>query len=182
MEDELIRRARRGDLGACEALYHLHASRVFALVRRLAGDDVQAEDWAQEAWMRVFRALPGFRGEARFTTWLHRVVVNTVLHGMRASRRHQLRLVQHELPEVPTDPVHPVLRLSLEQAIDSLPAKMRHVLVLHDVEGYTHEEIAEMMGISAGTSKSQLFKARAKLRERLGSSAGTMEGEARCVI
>lgn len=182
MDDELIERARTGDLGACEALYHLHANRVYALVRRLAGDDAQAEDWVQEAWMRVFRSLPGFRGEARFTTWLHRVVVNTVLHGIRDAKRRRLRLVEREPPEVPTTTVHPVLRLSLEEAIDALPAGMRHILVLHDVEGYTHDEIAEMVGISAGTSKSQLFKARAKLRQRLSPESVTIEGEAACVI
>lgn len=181
MDDDLIERARTGDLGACEAIYHLHASRVFALVRRLAGDDAQAEDWTQEAWMRVFRALPDFRGDARFTTWLHRVVVNTVLHGMRDVRRRRLRMVPQEPPELPSTAVHPVLRLSLEEAIDSLPAGMRHVLVLHDVEGYTHEEIAEMSGIGVGTSKSQLFKARAKLRERLGPVEGITKGEAKCV-
>lgn len=180
MDDELIERARTGDLGACEALYHLHANRVYALVRRLAGDDSQAEDWVQEAWMRVFRSLPGFRGDARFTTWLHRVVVNTVLHGIRDGRRRRMRVVETEVPEVAVTSTHPVLRLSLEEAIDSLPAGMRHVLVLHDVEGYTHDEIAEMTGIRAGTSKSQLFKARAKLRERLSPSSSRIEGEAAC--
>jgi RNA polymerase sigma-70 factor, ECF subfamily len=178
MDDDLIERARQGDSEAMGQLYERHAARVYAIVRRLAGDDATAEDLAQEAWMRVFRALPSFRGEARFTTWLHRVAVNAALHGQRTSRRRGLlSFPGAQLPEMPGRPDQPLLRLQLERAIDRLPGGMRRVLVLHDVEGYKHEEIAEMLGISAGTCKSQLFKARAKLRELLEPQPALMKRE-----
>jgi RNA polymerase sigma-70 factor, ECF subfamily len=181
MDDEMIRRARGGDLDACGALYRLHAGRVYALVRRLVANEAQAEDWAQEVWLKVLRALPSFRAEARFTTWLHRIAVNTVLNGRRRNHRYARRFVDNEVVEIATRPDHPVLRLTLEEAIDTLPRGMRHVLVLHDVEGYTHEEIAAMVGITVGTSKSQLFKARAKLRQRLEPTSVSNEGEKACV-
>ena len=166
-ETELVRRASIGDETAMHALYRRYAPRVYAVVRRLADDDALADDWAQEAWIRAFRALPRFRGESAFSTWLHRVAVNSALQGRRKRSRHDGR--EAELPEsVPggrSDPT--VLRISLERSLERLPEGMRQVLVLHDVEGFTHEEIGEMLGIAPGTSKSQLFKARAKMREML---------------
>lgn len=166
-EQELIHRAQQGEESAMQALYRRYAPRVFAIVRRFAGDDAQADDWAQEAWIRTFRALPGFRGDAAFSTWLHRVAVNSALQGKRRRNRHDSR-------EAPLSPVLPgpaadptVLRVALERAMERLPDGMREVLVLHDVEGFTHEEIGQMLGIAAGTSKSQLFKARAKMRDML---------------
>lgn len=167
-ELECIRLAQQGDAAAMRDLYRKYAPRVYAVVRRLAGDDALAEDWSQEAWVRAFRALPRFRGEARFSTWLHRVAVNSALHG----RRWRERRVSNEVPlplvqEPYTSPDQTVLRLSIEKALDTLPDGMRQIIVLHDVEGYTHEEIGLELGISPGTSKSQLFKARAKLRQLL---------------
>src|SRR5688500_12998598 len=146
----------------------MYAPRVYAIVKRLAGDDMLAEDWAQEAWVRIFRALGTFRGEARFTTWLHRIAVNSALHGHRWRERR----VRHEIPLDERLPARAhsdqlQLRLKLEKLVQSLPERMRQVLVLHDVEGFTHEEIAEFLGVTAGTSKSQLFKARARMRELL---------------
>lgn len=167
-ETELIQRARAGEEAAVEALYRRYAPRVYAVVRRLAGDDALAEDWAQETWIRVVRALPRFRGESKFSTWLHRVAVNSALQGQRKRKRHDTRETDlpHTLP-TPLPAARPVLRLQLERAMRSLPDGMRQVLVLHDVEGYTHEEIGDLLGVAAGTSKSQLFKARAKMRELL---------------
>jgi RNA polymerase sigma-70 factor, ECF subfamily len=170
-EADCIRRAQAGDAAAARELYQRYAPRVQAVVRRLAGEDALAEDWAQEAWVRVFRALPGFRGDARFSTWLHRIAVNSALHGRRWRERRVSREV--DMPEEAqhagrTDQV--VLRISLQRALDELPAGMRQILVLHDVEGYTHEEIGGLLGIAPGTSKSQLFKARARLRSTLQSS------------
>lgn len=141
---------------------------MYSVVRRLAGEDALAEDWAQEAWVRVFRALPSFRGESRFTTWLHRIAVNSALHG----RRWRERRARHETELPPTLTTggasdQTVLRMRLERALEKLPDRMRQVLVLHDVEGYTHEEIGEFLGVTPGTSKSQLFKARARMRELL---------------
>ena len=166
-ETELIRRATAGDETAMHALYRRYAPRVYAVVRRLAGDDGLADDWAQEAWIRAFRALPKFRGDSAFSTWLHRVAVNSALQGKRRRSRHDTRETDlpDALPGGRTD--SPVLRITLERALEKLPDGMRQILVLHDVEGFTHEEIGEMLGVAAGTSKSQLFKARAKMREML---------------
>jgi RNA polymerase sigma-70 factor (ECF subfamily) len=176
-ETECIRRARAGDGAAIRELYQRYAPRVYAVVRRLAGDDALAEDWAQEAWVRAFRALPTFRGDARFSTWLHRIAVNSALHG----RRGRERRVSRETALLPDTLTHAartdqaVLRISLQRALDALPAGMRQIVVLHDVEGYTHEEIGELLGIAAGTSKSQLFKARTRLRAILQSGTADME-------
>lgn len=167
-ELELIQRAQEGEQRAMRELYRLYSPRVYAVVKRLAGDDALAEDWAQEAWVRIFRALGTFRGEARFSTWMHRIAVNSALHGKRWRDRRVVR----EAPLEDTVPVRVVnqdalLRMKLENAMKQLPERMRQVLVLHDIEGNTHEEIAEFLGVTAGTSKSQLFKARARMRELL---------------
>ena len=179
-EQDLIQQAKQGDAEAIDALYRRHASRVYSVVRRLTGDDAQAEDAAQETWLRAMRALPSFRGQAMFSTWLHRIAVNCALYGRRRRERNRLR--ELELPQTLAareEERTPLLRMRLEAAIDGLPEGMRRVLVLHDVEGYTHEEIGELLGIAAGTCKSQLFKARAKLRARLRQ---TVEGEEVCSI
>ncbi len=180
-ETQLIQSAKQGDGGAIQALYRLYSRRVYAVVRRLAGEDALAEDWAQETWIRAVRALPTFRGEARFSTWLHRIAVNTALHA----RRSRERRAGKEEPlgdEFATRPAggDALLRLRLERAIERLPEGMRRVLVLHDVEGYTHEEIGEMLGIAAGTCKSQLFKARARMRVMLAPAKEPAEGMETC--
>lgn len=172
MDDhDLIQKAQAGDGDAVRALYGRYGPRVYAVVRRLAGDDQLAEDWAQEAWVRALRALPTFRGDSLFSTWLHRIAVNSALHGKRSRERRTGR-------EAPLDDTHAhggvggrpdaaVLRLKLDRALARLPEGMRRVMVLHDVEGYTHEEIGEMLGVAAGTSKSQLSFARRALRRML---------------
>jgi RNA polymerase sigma-70 factor (ECF subfamily) len=183
-ETQLIQRACEGDGRAVKALYDRYGPRVYAVVRRIAGDDDLARDYAQEAWIRAIRALPTFRGDARFSTWLHRIAVNAAL---QASRRVETRKrYEGPIPEdVAFTPVagDALLQQRLEAALDRLPNGMRQVLILHDVEGYTHEEIGEAMGVTAGTSKSQLFKARAKMRELLADlrdgaaeSGGTEHG------
>jgi RNA polymerase sigma-70 factor (ECF subfamily) len=176
-EAELIRQAQEGDRSAIDALYRRYSPRVYAVARRLTGDDAQAEDAAQEAWMRAIRALPGFRGQALFSTWIHRIAVNCALYGRRKRERVQGR--ERELPEALATEAsgEPLLRLRLERAMERLPDGMRKVLVLHDVEGYTHEEIGELLGVAAGTCKSQLFKARAKMRAMLRHAT---EGEEVC--
>src|SRR5438477_9379521 len=164
-EQDLIQRAREGERTAIEALYQKYSPRVYAVVRRLAGEDALAEDWAQEAWVRAIRALPKFRGDAQFSTWLHRIAVNIALHGQRWRARRAGR--EEDLPvSVPSSAgqSHTLLKVRMERALAALPERMRQVIVLHDVEGHTHEEIAEMLGIMPGTSKSQLFKARAHMR------------------
>ena len=167
-ELDLIQRAQQGEQRAMRELYRMYSPRVYAVVKRLAGDEALAEDWAQEAWVRIFRALGTFRGEARFSTWLHRIAVNSALHG----KRWRDRRTKNETTLEDTVPIRVVtddalLRMKLEKTMKMLPERMRQVLVLHDIEGFTHEEIAEFLGVTAGTSKSQLFKARARMRELL---------------
>ena len=190
-DQDCIRRAQQGDQAAIRELYDRHSPRVYAVVRRLAGDDALAEDWAQEAWVRAIRALPRFRGDARFSTWLHRIAVNSALHGKRwrdrrTSREITLPVGNHGTPEPPpehaTRTEDPMLRLTLQRALDKLPEGMRQIVVLHDVQGYTHDEIGAMLGIAAGTSKSQLFKARAHLRRILKPASEPVMGEEACHI
>ena len=182
-ETELIQRAQQGDAAAIREIYRMHAPRVYAIVKRVAGDDGLAEDWSQEAWVRIFRALGSFRGDARFSTWLYRIAVNSALHG----QRWRVRRVRHETPMLETvagrtSPEPTILRLQLERAMQALPERMRQVLVLHDVEGYTHEDIAELLGVAVGTSKSQLFKARARMRELLRPAhEARLNGEELCL-
>ncbi|MGH7477488.1 MAG: RNA polymerase sigma factor [Longimicrobiales bacterium] len=184
MDDlELIDRAKRGDALAIRALYQQYAPRVYAIVRRIAADDALAEDWAQEAWIRALRALPEFRRESRFSTWLHRIAVNSALHGRRTRERRTKRESAAGVPSAqrshaPTT----LLRLRLEAALCELPDGMREVLMLHDVEGYTHEEIGALLGIATGTSKSQLFKARARMRTLLEPADALQEEEEVCRI
>ena len=151
------------------ALWAEHAPRVDAVVRRLVHDLDEAADIAQEVWIQIFRALPTFRGDSQFSTWAHRIAVNRTLNALRRARR--LLGVHEELTEetamVEDDVEHPFVSESITQALDKLPRGARTVFVLHDVEGFTHEEIAEQLGITSGGSKSQLFKARAKLRRLL---------------
>jgi len=167
-ETQLIRQACEGDPRAVRALYDRYAPRIYAVVRRIAADDELAQDYAQEAWIRAIRALPSFRGDARFSTWLHRIAVNAALQGLRRTETRERR--EAPIPDQVAAPVirsDALLQQRLERALDRLPEGMRTVLILHDVEGYTHEEIGESLGIAPGTSKSQLFKARAKMRELL---------------
>ena len=175
-ESQLIRLAADGDARAIRTLYDRYAPRVYAVVRRIAGDDDLAQDYAQEAWIRAIRALPTFRGDARFSTWLHRIAVNAALQALRKAETRQKR--EAPVPEqVPVAPTHAdsLLQKRLERALDGLPEGMRRVLILHDVEGYTHEEIGDVLGVTAGTSKSQLFKARAKMRDMLAGLDGAMK-------
>jgi len=175
-ERQLIRLAADGDARAIRTLYDRYAPRVYAVVRRIAADDDLAQDYAQEAWIRAIRALPTFRGDARFSTWLHRIAVNAALQSLRKADT-RTRREEGMVDDVPVVPVHAdaLLQKRLEQALDTLPEGMREVLILHDVEGYTHEEIGDVLGVTSGTSKSQLFKARAKMRTLLAGIAGTTQ-------
>lgn len=179
-ETQLIHRACEGDARAVRTLYDRYAPRVYAVVRRIAGDDDLARDYAQEAWIRAIRALPGFRGDARFSTWLHRIAVNSALQALRRAETRERR--ETPIPDTiqaPSGAGDALLQQRLERALDRLPQGMRTVLILHDVEGYTHEEIGEALGIAPGTSKSQLFKARAKMREMLRWAAPAGDGSVR---
>jgi RNA polymerase sigma-70 factor (ECF subfamily) len=178
-ESQLIRQACEGDGMAVRSLYERYAPRVYAVVRRIAGEDDLAQDYAQEAWIRAIRALPSFRGDARFSTWLHRIAVNSALQALRkADTRTKREAPMPEAVPVPASEGDVLLGDLLERAMDRLPDGMRQVLILHDVEGYTHEEIGDFLGVTSGTSKSQLFKARAKMRDLLRTSRKSgAEGE-----
>ncbi len=177
-ESELIQKAADGDARAVRTLYDRYAPRVYAVVRRIAGDDELAQDYAQEAWIRAIRALPSFRGDARFSTWLHRIAVNAALQALRKAetRRRREGPVPEQVPVAPPSG-DALLQRKLEGALDRLPEGMRRVLILHDVEGYTHDEIGDVLGVAPGTSKSQLFKARAKMRDMLSALDGAMKDE-----
>jgi RNA polymerase sigma-70 factor (ECF subfamily) len=175
---ELAQRAAGGDGDAFELLYRRHFRRVYALCLRMLGDPVRAEDMTQEVFVQLFNKIGSFRGESAFTTWLHRMTVNLVLMYFRkASTRSELLTEEGETPiQIVRGTENPeampvVDRIAIERAIAQLPPGYRSVFVLHDVEGYEHDEISKMMGISAGTSKSQLHKARLKLRQLLRQQA-----------
>ncbi len=175
-EASLLDRARAGDRGAMEALYTAHSGRVYTVVRRLVGDDHLAEDISQDAWVRAFERLASFRGESAFGTWMHRLAVNTALNRLRRRGRRPEVEKAAAPPPAPPDTDEMVLNQRvLGQALDRLPDGYRQVLVMHDVEGMTHEEIAERLGVAIGTSKSQLHKARARMREILAPVAGRDE-------
>ena len=164
-----IQRAIEGDERALRALWSQHAPHIDAVVRRLAGDPDLAEDIAQEVWIQIFRALPSYRGESQFGTWAHRIAVNRTLNALRRTRR--LGKIETDMEEETVSVEHTGDRAMLRSVIDAAAAKLspgaRTVFLMHDVEGYTHEEIATELGITPGGSKSQLFKARAKLRRLL---------------
>jgi RNA polymerase sigma-70 factor (ECF subfamily) len=164
-----IRRAVNGDESALRAIWTQHAPRIDALVRRLVGDPDQAADVAQEVWIQIFRALPGYRGDSQFSTWAHRIAVNRTLNALRSLRRvSKIEVdIEDDSFSVEHDGDRSMLAQTIDEAVRKLSPGARHVFVLHDVEGYTHEEIATELGITSGGSKSQLFKARAKLRRLL---------------
>lgn len=169
---ELVRLAQSGDEEAFGALYRAHVGRIHALCLRLAGDTRAAADLTQDVFVRAWEGLPTFRGESAFATWLHRLAVNVFLGQRRAEGRREDRVVSAAEPErlerAATAPPHRGGdALDLEGAIARLPEGARLVFVLHDVEGYQHDEIARMAGIAPGTSKAQLFRARRLLREAL---------------
>jgi RNA polymerase sigma-70 factor (ECF subfamily) len=170
----LARSAVDGDAKAFEALYRRHAARVHGVIARLVGyQGVRAEDLTQEAFVRAWQALPGYRFESAFGTWLYRLAANTALMELRARRSRPATDGDATLDDIgtPDSAGHATaLTLDLERAVASLPPRARAVLVLFDVEGWKHEEIAEALGMAVGSSKAQLHRARGLLRTRLGGS------------
>jgi RNA polymerase sigma-70 factor (ECF subfamily) len=170
-ERQLVVRAQAGDMAAFEELYRTHLGRVYALCYRMAGDATLAEELAQDVFVRAWQRLGTFRGESAFSSWLHPLAVNVALSERRARRRRTARMVGTDDPasfEKPDPrPSGPEPGFDLEKALDRLPPGARAVFVLHDVEGYRHDEIAEMTGVATGTSKAQLHRARRLLREAL---------------
>jgi len=175
IERTTIERAKAGDNAAQRELYEANVDRIYRVAYRLAGDEDLARDFTQEAFIRAFQRLGDFRGDSAFSTWLHTIAVSVALNGLRKVKR--LRTRETSLSDAETIGAvpriaDPDLRDRLYRAIDALPDGYRSVFVLHDVEGYTHEEIGQMLGIQAGTSKAQLFRARGRLREALADFAG----------
>jgi len=167
-EGRLIARAAAGDAQAFEALYRRYSGRVYALCLRLSGSAGRAEELTQATFVRVWEKLRTFRGESAFSTWLYRLVVNVALEGLRAERRWADRVVDLDVEGRAGAVEMPDIRLSLEEAIARLPDRARVVFVLFQVEGYAHEEIAGLTGMSAGASKAQLHRARYLLLEMMG--------------
>lgn len=166
----LVERARAREGWAFEQLYRRYAPRIHAVCLRLTANPRRAEDLTQTAFIQAWQKLPLFRGESSFLSWLHRLAVNIVLMDFRSTRRREARVVGTDDPatlEAPFSPPTPGIRLDLEAAIAALPPQARAVFVLHDVEGYTHEEIAALMELQTGTTKAQLHRARHLLQDAL---------------
>lgn len=190
-EAEALRLAQQGDAAAFERIYQLHNRRVYSLCLRMVGNTAEAEDLTQEAFLQLFRKIATFRGESAFSTWLHRLAVNVVLMRLRKKTGSETSLEEVTEPDEETggprkDFGGPDLglsgsidRVNLQRAIDQLPAGYKSVFVLHDVQGYEHNEIAEIMGCSIGNSKSQLHKARMRLRDLLHERARARAREER---
>ena len=168
----LVRAAGAGDMRAFESLYRRHSRRIYAVLWRLCGHEARAEDLVQEAFVRAWQALPAFRFESAFSTWLHRLAVNTALMEIRSRSGGEAMETDDAVLEfhgtVDSAGQRTAQRLDLERAIATLPPRARAVLVLHDIEGWKHEEIATELGMAVGSSKAQLHRARNLLRTRLG--------------
>ncbi len=165
---DLIRRAQAGDASAFEQLYRDNVNRVYALSLRMCADPVDADDLTQDVFVRAWRKLSTFRGDSAFSTWLHRLAVNVIIQSMRSRKRRLDRVMPVDDPAAfdtgrEDAPVEPIA--DLERALRTLPPGARLVYLLHDVEGYRHEEIAEVTGTAVGTSKAQLHRARKLLRK-----------------
>ncbi len=170
---ELVQRCRKGERKAQYELYQLYKDRVFNIAYRMANSQQDAEDITQMAFVRVFKKIDSFRGDSAFSSWVYRLTVNICINHFRREKRKK-ELVVHELSELAinlkilkTNEQASKMKPFLEKAIRALPAGYRMIFVLYDIEGYKHEEIAEMMNISEGTSKSQLHKARKELKQYL---------------
>jgi len=167
-EDAWIRRAQRSDARAFEALYRLHVGKVYGLCLRMTGNVSEAEDCTQEAFIQAWNKMMKFRGDSAFSTWLHRIAVNTVLGRIRKSKREHDRVqAVNDVYTTRLDTGDSGELRDLAEAVDRLPERARHVFVLHAVYGYSHDEAAAMLGIATGTSKAQLHRARRLLAQQL---------------
>ena len=173
-ERTLVARVRAGDAVAERELYDAHVDRVFRLAYRMAGDETLAQDITQDTFVRAFERLNGFRGESAIATWLYSIATSVALNTLRKVKRLRSRETHLEEGFAVAGSslrLEPDLAVRLKEAVDNLPEKHRVVFVMHDVEGFKHHEIAEVMGSAVGTSKAQLSRARAQLREALSEFA-----------
>jgi RNA polymerase sigma-70 factor (ECF subfamily) len=170
-ELELVERAKAGDQRAFRSLYEMNVDRIYRLTYRMAGEEELAMDFAQEAFVRAWNRLDQFRGDAAFSTWLHSITVSVALNGLRKVDRHRKRerSLEDAAPVAASNPVaEPGVRERIEEAVEGLPEIYRTVFLMHDLEGFSHGEIAEALGVAEGTSKARLSRARSRLRETLG--------------
>ena len=181
---DLIKRSQEGDSDAFAAVFHAHKTRVYSLCLRMTSNAAEAEDLTQSAFMQVFRKITSFRGDSAFSTWLHRITVNTVLQHFRKKSLCQVSLdepcsngdggeVRREIETRDSGVADCVERIALARALRDLPPGYRTVFLLHEVEGYEHQEIAERLGCSVGNSKSQLHRAKQRIRKLLAHSPTT---------
>jgi RNA polymerase sigma-70 factor (ECF subfamily) len=165
---DLVARCQAGDVEAFGTLYRAHAARIYALASRMAGSPDEGEDLMQEIFMQAFRKLGSFKGESAIGTWLYRLALNHCLDFVRSKQAKMENVTDTLDGETSIEPAArrdtPIARIDLERAIERLPTGCREVFVLHDIEGFDHKEVADALGIAEGTSKSQVFKARMKLR------------------
>jgi RNA polymerase sigma-70 factor, ECF subfamily len=181
VDSEVVKRAQQGDSDAFATLFHAHKARIYSVCLRMTNNAAEAEDLTQDAFLQVFRKIATFRGDSAFSTWLHRIAVNTVLMHFRKKSLSQVSLdepysnsdgakIRREYGTRDNRLAGCVDRVALASAIKELPQGYRTIFVLHEVEGYEHQEIAEMLGCSVGNSKSQLHKAKLRIRELLARS------------
>jgi len=170
--DDVVRRAQQGDVGAFESIYRTHSVAMLALCRRMAGDDREARELVQDIFVRAWERLTTFRGQSSLATWLHRLGVNVVLEHLRSSKRDASRLIDGDDADdgifgsrSPTGQLDAAI--DLDAALVRLPGGARTVFVLHDIEGYSHDEISQMTGIAPGTARAQLWRARRALMRLL---------------
>ncbi len=184
LDSEAIQRAQQGDSDAFAALFHAHKARIYSVCLRMTNNAAEAEDLTQDAFLQVFRKIATFRGDSAFSTWLHRIAVNTVLMHFRKKSLCQVSLdepysssdgakIRREYGARDNRLAGCVDRVALAAAIKELPHGYRTIFLLHEVEGYEHQEIAEMLGCSVGNSKSQLHKAKLRIRELLARAPKT---------
>ncbi len=186
LSSDIIRRAQAGDSDAFADVFNAHKARVYALCLRMTNNVAEAEDLTQDAFMQVFRKLATFRGDSALSTWLHRIAVNTVLMHFRKKVLHQVSLdertdgegntIRRECGGKDSRLSGTVDRIALIRALKELPAGYRTIFLLHEVQGYEHQEIAKLLECSVGNSKSQLHKAKLRIRQILARTNGVVEG------
>ena len=168
---EIVRRCQAGEIEAFETLYRQHAARLYTLASRMAGSAEDGEDLLQEIFLQVYRKIGSFKGDAALGTWMYRLALNHCLDYVRSRQTKMSKLTESLDADTTFEPMArrdtPIARLDLERALERLPDGCREAFVLHDVEGFGHKEVGDLLGIAEGTSKSQVFKARARLRAML---------------
>jgi RNA polymerase sigma-70 factor, ECF subfamily len=187
---ELVQRAQQGDSDAFSSLYHAHKARIYSVCLRMTNNTAEAEDLTQDAFLQVFRKLGTFRGDSALSTWLYRIAVNTVLMHFRKKALRQVsldepynqdaRLVRREYGAKDDRLTGSVDRIAMARAIKELPDGYRTIFLLHEVEGFEHQEIAQLLDCSVGNSKSQLHKAKLRMRELLGHKRGADDDTVKC--